>query len=174
MIYTELHSPFHSIFPDPLSISPFHASPPFPCSKQPSTAPLGRSNGSSKRATTCLVALLWRTMAPYSLRAIQRQGRRGKRRASAPCTGSTPPGTYRGGRNNERRRGRDGKTGTTNDGYEIIVTMRSGGSSIYKTLSFLPPKKTYTMFYYEYQTPYPLPLRPPFISNTFRCRAVKP
>ena len=42
------------------------------------------------------------------------------------------------------------------------------------TLSFFPPKKTYTMFYYEYQTPYPLPLRPPFISTTFRCRAVKP
>ena len=140
-------------FPFCLPISPFHLPfPPSPPSipKQPSTAPLEHLNGSSKRATTCLVAQLWRTMAPYSLRAIQRQGRRGKRRASAPCTGSTPPGTYRGGRNNERRRGRDGKTGTTNDGDEIIVTMRSGGSSIYRTLSFLPPKKTYTMFYYEY------------------------
>ena len=28
MIYTELHSPFHHVFPDSLSISPFHL-PPF-------------------------------------------------------------------------------------------------------------------------------------------------
>ena len=99
-------------FPFCLSISPFPSplSTPAPpsISKQPSTAPLGRLNGSSKRATTCLVAPLWRTMAPCSLRAIRRQGRHGKRRASVPCTGSTPPGTCRGEEREEQERRRMG------------------------------------------------------------------
>ena len=149
-------------FPFCLSISPFPSplSTPAPpsISKQPSTAPLGCLNGSSKRATTCLVAPLWRTMAPCSLRAIRRQGRHGKRRASAPCTGSTPPGTCRGEEREEQRKKEDGngKTGTTNGEDGIIITMQSGGLLSTNTLS-IPSKNVsngllWYQVLYEYQT----------------------